>query len=165
MVIPCLNEAENIEECVTIARTVMERAALAGEVVVADNGSEDGSAQLAERAGARVVHEPVRGYGSAYLAGLAAARGRYMRDGRRRSGRTDFDEIAAHSWRAPPEAGGDMVIGSRFMDNDPSRRDALAPPLHRQPAASRFAQPAVPHRGSDAHCGMRAFRARTPASV
>src|SRR5690242_285236 len=61
VVIPCLNEAETIEECVTRARGVMEAMGIRGEVVVADNGSEDGSAEIAERAGAHVVHEPRRG--------------------------------------------------------------------------------------------------------
>src|SRR5690242_6760487 len=70
VVIPCLNEAQNIEECVRRAQQAMADAGLTGEVVVADNASEDGSAELAEAAGAQVVHEPRRGYGSAYLAGF-----------------------------------------------------------------------------------------------
>ncbi|MDE3070979.1 MAG: glycosyltransferase, partial [Acidobacteriota bacterium] len=87
VVIPCLNEAENIERCVSAALASLERmrasalaagtgAAGVGEVVVVDNDSEDDSAALAARAGARVVHEKRRGYGSAYLAGFAAASGR-----------------------------------------------------------------------------------------
>src|SRR3984885_13398494 len=75
VVIPCLNEAENIVLCVELALAAIARAGIAGEVVVADNGSEDGSAELAERAGAHVVRQPVRGYGSAYLAGFAGGRG------------------------------------------------------------------------------------------
>src|SRR4051794_35774363 len=75
VVIPCLNEEDNIEQCVRAAREAMERAGIPGEVVVADNDSEDRSAELASAAGARVVHEPRRGYGSAYLAGFAAPRG------------------------------------------------------------------------------------------
>jgi glycosyltransferase involved in cell wall biosynthesis len=78
VVIPCLNEEENITEVVTRALTVLEREGIDGEVVVADNRSEDRSAELAAKAGARVVHEPRRGYGSAYMAGFAAARGRYI---------------------------------------------------------------------------------------
>src|SRR3712207_2642661 len=78
VVIPCLNEAETIEECVSRALGALEEAGLRGEVVVADNDSDDDSATLAEAAGARVVHEPRRGYGSAYLAGFSAARGRYI---------------------------------------------------------------------------------------
>ncbi len=78
VIIPCLNEAENIEQCVLAAQATMELSGIPGEVIVADNGSEDGSAELAELAGARVVHEPVRGYGSAYLAGFGAASGTYI---------------------------------------------------------------------------------------
>ena len=78
VVIPCLNEEENIEECVRTALGVLEREGIPGEVVVADNASEDRSAELATAAGARVVHEPRRGYGSAYMAGFGAARGAEM---------------------------------------------------------------------------------------
>ena len=78
VVIPCLNEAENIEECVRRARAALDDNQITGEVLVADNGSTDGSAELAERAGALVLHEHRRGYGSAYLAGFAAARGEYI---------------------------------------------------------------------------------------
>ena len=84
VVIPCLNEAETIEECVVRARAALSDNGIPGEVIVADNGSTDGSAELAAAAGARVIHEPRRGYGSAYLAGFAAARGTLHRDGRRR---------------------------------------------------------------------------------
>src|ERR1700689_1336761 len=75
VVIPCLNEAENIERCVTAALQALEQMGVSGEVVVADNDSEDDSARLAEQAGARVVVERRRGYGSAYLAGFAASTG------------------------------------------------------------------------------------------
>ena len=79
VVIPCLNEAANIEECVRRARRgARHERASRGEVIVADNGSEDDSAELAAEAGAHVVHERRRGYGSAYLAGFAVARGHYI---------------------------------------------------------------------------------------
>src|SRR5271165_5963109 len=78
VVIPCLNEAENIQSCVKAALAALERMGVPGEVVVADNNSEDDSARLAEQAGAHVVVERRRGYGSAYLAGFEASRGRYI---------------------------------------------------------------------------------------
>src|SRR5205807_8576343 len=78
VVIPCLDEAETMEECVRRARHALDANHLVGEVIVADNGSHDGSGELARAAGAHVVHEPERGYGSAYLAGFAAASGRYI---------------------------------------------------------------------------------------
>lgn len=113
VVIPCLNEEGNIERVVTIAREVMEREGIAGEIVVADNASEDRSAELAAAAGARVVHEPRRGYGSAYLAGFAAARGRYivMADA---DLTYDFNDIPR--FLAELEGGAQLVMGDR-MDN------------------------------------------------
>src|SRR5437764_380226 len=78
VVIPCLNEAATIQECVRRARAALSAAELHGEIVVVDNASEDGSGDLAAAAGARVIYEPRRGYGSAYLAGFAAARAPYI---------------------------------------------------------------------------------------
>lgn len=154
VVIPCLNEAENIEQCVATALGAMALAEISGEVVVADNGSEDASAELAERAGARVVHEPLRGYGSAYLAGFAAARGEYivMADA---DLTYDFNEIPR--FLAELEGGGDMVIGDRMSNIHPG-----AMPWHHRyignPLLSNFLN-LLFHTGvSDAHCGMRAFR-------
>jgi glycosyltransferase involved in cell wall biosynthesis len=154
VVIPCLNEAENIEQCVHTALAAMEAAGIAGEVVVADNGSEDGSAELARRAGARVVLEPVRGYGSAYLAGFAAAHGEYilMADA---DLTYDFNEIPR--FLAKLEAGADMIIGDRMQNIQPG-----AMPWHHRyignPLLSRLLN-LLFHTGvKDAHCGMRAFR-------
>jgi glycosyltransferase involved in cell wall biosynthesis len=154
VVIPCLNEAENIEECVRRAREVLERENLAGEVIVADNASDDGSPELAEAAGAHVVHEPRRGYGSAYLAGFAAAQGEYivMLDA---DLTYDFDEIP--SFVRELNAGADMVIGDR-MDNI---HPGAMPWLHRYVGnpiltgtLNLFFRTGV----KDAHCGMRAVR-------
>jgi glycosyltransferase involved in cell wall biosynthesis len=154
VIIPCLNEAENIEQCVRAAFKGIELAGIAGEVIVADNDSEDGSAELAERAGAQVVREPRRGYGSAYIAGFRAARGRYilMADA---DLTYDFDEIP--SFLALLREGADMVIGNR-MDNI---HPGAMPWLHRyigNPLLSRLLN-LLFHTGvRDAHCGMRAFR-------
>jgi Glycosyl transferase family 2 len=154
VVIPCLNEAESIEQCVVIALGAMERAEISGEVIVADNGSEDGSGELAQQAGARVIHEPVRGYGSAYLAGFAVARGEYivMADA---DLTYDFNEIPRFVGEL--EEGGDMVIGDRMGNIHPG-----AMPWHHRyignPLLSSFLN-LLFHTGvSDAHCGMRAFR-------
>src|SRR6187455_3071604 len=78
ILMPCLNEARTVVRCVARARDFLQRANVRGEVLVADNGSTDGSQALAREAGARVVDVPVRGYGAALLAGIEAAQGRYV---------------------------------------------------------------------------------------
>ena len=77
ILMPCLNEAETVARCIVKARAYLARSGVNGEVVVADNGSTDGSQMIAESSGARVVTIPVRGYGSALLGGIRSARGRY----------------------------------------------------------------------------------------
>jgi glycosyltransferase involved in cell wall biosynthesis len=154
VVIPCLNEAENIERCVTEALAVIQAQGLAGEVVVADNASEDGSAELAEAAGARVVREPRRGYGSAYLAGFAAARGRYivMADA---DLTYDFAEVPRFVEHL--EAGADLVMGDRMDQIQPG----AMPWLHRyvgNPILSGTLNLFFRTGVRDAHCGMRAVR-------
>ena len=154
VVIPCLNEAETIAECIVRARTAMEKASIRGEVVVADNGSDDGSAEIAAECGARVIHEPRRGYGSAYLAGFSAALGRYvvMADA---DLTYDFEEIPR--FIGPLEDGADFVIGNR-MDNI---HPGAMPWLHRyvgNPALSGILNLFFRTGVRDAHCGMRSFR-------
>jgi glycosyltransferase involved in cell wall biosynthesis len=154
IVIPCLNEAENIERCVAAARQGLEAAGIAGEVLVADNGSTDGSGDLAAGSGARVVHEPRRGYGSAYLAGLAAARGDYvvMADA---DLTYDFNDIPRFVEQL--DDGADMVIGDR-MDNI---QPGAMPWLHRyvgNPLLSGLLNFFFRTGVRDAHCGMRALR-------
>ncbi len=154
VVIPCLNEAENIEQCVTKALEALERNGIPGEVVVADNDSEDGSRALAEAAGARVVHETRRGYGSAYLAGFAAARGEFIVMGDADL-TYDFDEIPR--FLGELQDGADMVIGDRMKNIHPG----AMPWLHRyvgNPLLSGFLNVLFRTGISDAHCGMRALR-------
>jgi glycosyltransferase involved in cell wall biosynthesis len=154
VVIPCLNEAETIAECVTRARGVLEASELPGEVIVADNGSDDGSAELARRAGAHVVNEPRRGYGSAYLAGFAAAQGDYivMADA---DLTYDFGYIPRFVREL--DGGAEMVIGDR-MDNI---QPGAMPWLHRyvgNPILTRTLNVFFRTGVKDAHCGMRALR-------
>jgi glycosyltransferase involved in cell wall biosynthesis len=154
VVIPCLNEADNIERCVTWARTTLAEHGIAGEVIVADNDSEDASAALAVAAGARVVHERRRGYGNAYMAGFAAARGRYvvMADA---DLTYDFGEIPR--FLAALEAGADLVMGDRMDGIQPG----AMPWLHRyigNPVLSGTLNLFFRTGVRDAHCGMRAFR-------
>jgi glycosyltransferase involved in cell wall biosynthesis len=153
VVIPCLNEAETISECVGQARAALATNELSGEVIVVDNGSTDGSGELARSAGADVVEEPRRGYGSAYLAGLAAARGDYvvMVDA---DLTYDFGEIPAFVREL--DDGADVVIGNRMQNIKPGAMPLLS--RLGNPLLSGFLN--ILHRTNvhDAHCGMRALR-------
>jgi len=154
VVIPCLNEAGNIEACVALAQAGLEAGGIRGEVIVADNASEDGSAELAERAGATVVREHNRGYGSAYMAGFAAARGRYI---------VMIDADLTYDFKEIPrfvrelEEGADFVVGDR-MDNI---QPGAMPWLHRyvgNPVLTRVLNLFYRTGVKDAHCGMRGLR-------
>jgi glycosyltransferase involved in cell wall biosynthesis len=154
VVIPCLNEAANIEACVRRAHAALENAQVAGEVLVVDNASEDDSAVLAARAGARIVHEPRRGYGSAYRAGFSAAQGDYivMADA---DLTYDFGEIKRFVEQL--DAGAELVMGDR-MDNI---HPGAMPWLHRyvgNPILTGILNLFFRTGVSDAHCGMRAVR-------
>jgi glycosyltransferase involved in cell wall biosynthesis len=153
VVIPCLNESETISECVTASRATLDEAGLDGEVIVVDNGSTDGSAELAHAAGATVVEEPRRGYGSAYLAGLSAAQGDYivMVDA---DLTYDFGEIPR--FVSELERGAQFVVGNRMADIKPGAMPLLS--RIGNPLLSGFLN--VLHRTNirDAHCGMRAIR-------
>jgi glycosyltransferase involved in cell wall biosynthesis len=153
IVIPCLNEAESIGQCVSTAQRVLDEHGLDGEVIVVDNGSDDGSGRLAALAGARVVDEPRRGYGSAYLAGFAAARGEYivMIDA---DLTYDFEEIPRFIREL--DRGGDLVIGNRMQAVEPGAMS----PLSRigNPLLSGFLNLLFRTPVGDAHCGMRALR-------
>src|SRR5271170_7727937 len=154
VVIPCLNEAENIEVCVTAALGALRDGAIDGEVLVVDNASEDDSAALAAAAGARVVSEPRRGYGSAYLAGFAAARGEYivMADA---DLTYDFNEIP--HFVSELDGGPELVMGDRMGNIQPG----AMPWLHRyvgNPVLTGLLNLLFRTGVNDAHCGMRALR-------
>jgi glycosyltransferase involved in cell wall biosynthesis len=154
VVIPCLNEAGNIERCVTDAVGALQRSGLAGEVIVVDNDSDDASAELAAAAGARVIVEPRRGYGSAYLAGFAAARGEYivMADA---DLTYDFGEIP--NFVAKLNDGAQLVMGNRMENIQPGSM----PWLHRyigNPLLTGLLNLFFRTGVRDAHCGMRALR-------
>ena len=125
ILMPCLNEAETLAFCVRQAVAALRDNNIAGEVVVADNGSTDGSQKIATDEGARVVPVPVRGYGAALIAGIEAARGKYilMAD-------ADASYHFEHLPRFLPklQEGYDLVMGNRFSG---SIEPGAMPPLHR----------------------------------
>jgi glycosyltransferase involved in cell wall biosynthesis len=153
VVIPCLNEAESIGQCVNAARRVLDEHGLDGEVLVVDNGSDDGSGVLAHLAGARVIDEPRRGYGSAYLAGFAEARGEYivMIDA---DLTYDFEEIPRFVGEL--DYGADFVMGNRMEAVEPGAMSTLS--RIGNPLLSGFLNLLFRTPIRDAHCGMRALR-------
>ena len=155
VVIPCLNEVQSVAKCVQKALAGIERAGLTGEVVVSDNDSEDGSADAARAAGARVVHEPRRGYGSAYLRGFEAARGRYLVMGDADE-TYDFEDIPRFI-KPLHEDGFDMVMGTRLKGEI---LPGAMPWSHRwigNPILSGMLKLLFRTNISDSHCGMRSF--------
>ena len=154
VVIPCLDEAESIQECVRAARAAIDDGGYEGEVIVVDNGSTDGSGELATAAGARVVDEPRRGYGNAYLAGLAAARGEYlvMLDAD-----LTYDAAELPHFVEALRNGGDLVLGDRMEQIHPG----AMPWLHQHvgnPVLTGLLNRLFGTEVKDAHCGMRALR-------
>jgi glycosyltransferase involved in cell wall biosynthesis len=154
VVIPCLDEASSIEACVHAARAAIDEGGYRGEVIVVDNGSTDGSGALANAAGARVVEEPRRGYGNAYLAGLAAAEGKYivMLDAD-----MTYDASEVPRFVEALREGGDLVLGDRMEQIHPG----AMPWLHRRignPVLTGLLNRLFDTDVRDAHCGMRAVR-------
>jgi glycosyltransferase involved in cell wall biosynthesis len=158
VIIPCLNEESAIAEVVGWAWAGIERSGRTGEVIVVDNGSTDRSVELATEAGARVVHEKRRGYGSAYLRGLAEARGGYifMGDG---DGTYDFRDL--NPFLEQLDAGKEFVLGSRYRGRI---HEGAMPWLHRRignPILTRILNLFFGLKVSDAYCGLRAIRRTT----
>jgi hypothetical protein len=158
VVIPCLNEADTLAECVEKARRTIYENRIAAEVIVADNGSTDGSQEIAARLGARVVHVPERGYGSALMGGIAAARGRYIIMGDA-DGSYDFEQIPR--FLAKLREGYDLVQGCRLPSGGGKVMPGAMPVLHRwfgNPIFSMLAQRWFHSPIQDIYCGMRGFR-------
>ena len=158
VLIPCLNEESAISEVVGWAWEGIERSGRPGEVIVVDNGSTDRSVELATEAGARVVHEKRRGYGSAYLRGLAEARGRYIFMGDA-DGTYDFRDL--NPFLEQLDAGKEFVLGSRYRGRI---HEGAMPWLHRRignPILTRILNLFFGLKVSDAYCGLRAIRRTT----
>jgi len=154
VLMPCLNEAATVGTCVAKARGFLDRAGVAGEVLVADNGSDDGSRELARKAGARVVEAPQRGYGAALAAGIAAARGRYVIMG---DADDSYDFSRLEGFVEKLRAGHPLVMGNRF---EGGIREGAMPWLHRylgNPVLSFIGRLLFRAKVGDFHCGLRGF--------
>ncbi len=157
VVIPCLNEADTIGTCVEKAMRALREAGIAGEVVVGDNGSTDGSREIAARLGARVIPVPKRGYGNALLGGIAAARGRFVLMG---DADDSYDFLEIPKFLVKLREGFDLVQGCRLPSGGGTIRPGAMPFLHRywgNPMFSRMARSWFAAPIHDVYCGMRAF--------
>src|SRR5262249_42524344 len=154
IVMPCLNECETLETCIKKAFNFLKTSATSGEVVVADNGSTDGSQEIARRCGAVVVDVPIRGYGAALYYGVAAAHGNYCIIG---DSDDSYDFSRLQPFVEELRAGAELVMGNRF-------RGGIAPGA--MPWKNRYiGNPVLTSIGRilfncpsrDFHCGLRAF--------
>src|SRR5262249_7383847 len=155
VVLPCLNERETVATCVTKALAALKQAGSAGEVSVSDNGSTDGSIELAQAAGARIAHISHRGYGNALRGGIQAARGIFvlMADS---DDSYDFSHIPRFVEQL--KSGSELVMGNRFLGGI---GDGAMPVLHRylgNPVLTAVGRLFFHSPSRDFHCGIRAFR-------
>ena len=154
ILMPCLNEARTLPACIAKAQGFLNSSGIRGEVVVADNGSSDGSQTLGVACGARVVSVPVRGYGAALIAGIAAAKGRYVVMG---DADESYDFGALKSFVAELRLGSQLVMGNRFRG---AILPGAMPPLHRylgNPVLSFVGRLFFKSPIGDFHCGLRGF--------
>jgi len=155
VVMPCLNEAETLETCIREAQQGLRDAGVSGEIIVADNGSSDGSLEIAEGLGARVVNVKAKGYGSALMGGIAVACGKFVVMGDADDS-YDFGHIGRFLEQL--RQGADLVMGNRFLGG--IQKDAM-PPLHRylgNPALTRIGRLFFKSPVGDFYCGLRGFR-------
>lgn len=155
VVMPCLNEAETIARCIEKALRAFREHGIAGEVVIGDNGSTDGSQEIARRLGARVVDVPARGYGAALLGGVEAARGTYVIMG---DSDDSYDFAAILPFVEQLRGGAELVMGNRFRGEI---KPGAMPFLHKylgNPVLSRLGRLFFKCPAGDFHCGLRAFR-------
>jgi glycosyltransferase involved in cell wall biosynthesis len=155
VVMPCLNEAESLGICIQKARDALQALRISGEVIVADNGSSDGSQAIARGLGARVIDVPAKGYGSALLGGITAACGRFVIMG---DADDSYDFSAIGPFVEKLREGNDLVMGNRFAGGI---RPGAMPALHRylgNPVLSRIGRVFFKSPVGDFHCGLRGFR-------
>src|SRR5215510_9486646 len=153
ILMPCLNEAETLASCIGKAKEFLARTGISGEVLIADNGSSDGSRQLAEELGARVISVQQRGYGAALMGGIEAARGQYTIMG---DADDSYDFASIDPFIDQLKGGADLVVGNRFNRIQPG----AMPLMHRylgNPMLSFIGRLFFHIPISDFHCGLRGF--------
>src|SRR6476619_1864643 len=151
---PCLNEAETLEICIKKAQKALDHLGVHGEVIIADNGSTDGSPEIAASLGARVIHVAEKGYGSALLGGIKAARGRYIIMG---DADDSYDFTNLGPFLKKLRAGYELVMGNRFKGGIAPN---AMPPLHKylgNPVLTGIGRLFFRSPCGDFHCGLRGF--------
>jgi len=157
IIMPCLNEAETLATCIGKARDYLEQHKIAGEVLIADNGSSDGSQEIATNSGARVVPIPERGYGSALRGGIAAAKGQYIIMG---DADDSYDFTNLSPFLEKLRQGYDLVMGNRFQGGI---KPGAMPVLHKylgNPVLTWLGRLFFGSPCGDFHCGLRGFSKR-----
>ncbi|MEV6241653.1 glycosyltransferase family 2 protein [Lentzea sp. NPDC051838] len=162
ILMPCLNEAETLEICIRKAQGYLERSGVVGEVLIADNGSTDGSQKIATDLGARVVDIPAKGYGNALLGGIRAARGKFVIMG---DADDSYDFSSLDDYVTRLRGGADLVMGNRFKGGI---EPGAMPPLHKylgNPVLSAIGVLFFKAPVRDFHCGLRGFRRESMLKV
>jgi glycosyltransferase involved in cell wall biosynthesis len=165
IVIPCLNEADTIEKCIAKAQQALWEGGIKGEVIVADNGSTDGSQTIATRLGARVVKVETRGYGAALMGGIAAARGKFIVMG---DGDDSYSFLELPRFIEKLREGVDLVQGCRLPSGKGRIMPGAMPFLHRwlgNPMLTAMARCMFSVPIHDIYCGMRGFTKRLYARL
>lgn len=155
ILMPCLNEARTLCTCILKAQSYLARQNFLGEIIVADNGSTDGSIEIAESLGARVVAVPQRGYGNALQMGIKAAHGEFVIIG---DSDDSYDFGSLEAFVEKLQAGYDLVLGNRF---EGGIKDGAMPPLHRyfgNPLLTAIGRLLFKSPVNDFYCGLRGFR-------
>lgn len=155
IVMPCLNEAETLESCIRKAQLFLHRENIKGEIIVADNGSNDGSQLIARRLGARVVPVGTPGYGNALIGGIQAATGKYVIMG---DADDSYDFLNLLPFMGKLRQDYDLVMGNRFLGGI---RPGAMPPLHRylgNPVLTAIGRLFFHNASGDFHCGLRGFK-------
>lgn len=158
VVMPCLNEADTLEICIGKVLRIFEEHDIAGEIIIADNGSHDGSQKIAERLGARVENVRERGYGAALMGGIAAARGHFVLMG---DADDSYDFLEIPKFIEKLREGHDLVQGCRLPKGGGTVLPAAMPFLHRwlgNPMLSAMVRGMFRAPVTDIYCGMRGFR-------
>ncbi len=155
ILMPCLNEAETLATCIRKAKTFLHNEKISGEILIADNGSTDGSQQIAKEQGANLINVATRGYGAALKSGIAAAKGQYIIMG---DADDSYDFQHLTDFIKQLREGDDLVMGNRFKGG--IQRGAM-PFLNRyvgNPILSFIGRQFFKSRIGDFHCGLRGFR-------